>query len=615
MKKRLLLVAALVLALGMFSACGPKEEKPAEGGTTTSQTEGVERKARPEDGDKKILYTSNHSEPNTLDPALAQGTHESWPMTHLYEGMMTYDEEGKVVGGMGEDEYTVSEDGLTYTFKVKDGMKWSNGDPVTAHDFEYSWKRVVDPSLAAHYAFQLFYIEGAEAVSQVEKPGTYYKKDEEGNPTSEVEKVVEYDQAELEGLEVDGKSEDEINEMVYQKRIKAAQDEMGVKALDDKTLEVKLVAPTGYFAELTAFYTYFPINKKVDEENPDWAKDAATFVCNGPFKLTNWAHDSAIDMEKNENYHNADKVKLDGLHFDILEDINTAYQKYEGGEYDILIDPPQTVVAKMGEEKNPELVIGKQVGTYYYNLNTLEKPFDNIKVRKALSMAIDRVTICEKVAQGGQIPATGQVPFGLFDETGKDFREVNGELISNADYAKNVEEAKKLLEEGLKESGMTVEDMNGKILLYNTDEGHKKIAQVVQQMWKEALGFEVQLENVDFNVKLDREKAHDYDISRAGWIGDYADPMTMLDLFVTDGPFNDCAYSNPEYDKLIAESKNSGDQALRMKNMKEAEKILMEEMPIIPVYFYTQPYLTKPYVKGIYKPLLNYPMMTYTDFE
>ena len=237
-----------------------------------------------------------------------------------------------------------------------------------------------------------------------------------------------------------------------------------------------------------------------------------------------------------------------------------------------------------------------------------KNPFVNKNIRKAFSMALDRETLVNSVTKGGQIAAEGMVPFGLHDENGKDFREENGNLINY-----DPEEAKVLLEKGLEEEGLKAEDLNDKVLLYNTDENHKKIAQAVQQMWKEALGVEIQLENVDFNVKMAREHAHDFEISRGGWVGDFADPMTMLEIFVTGGAMNDTGFSNPTYDEYINVAKSSGDQEVRMNAMREAEKILMEEMPLIPVYFYTQPYFVKKDVKGIYKPLIEYPVMTYAE--
>ena len=564
-------------------------------------------------GEDGMLYTALNSEPGSLDPGLAQSTPESWVLSHLYTGLLTYDENGDLAEGMSEMP-TVSEDGLKYTFKIKDGMKWSNGDPVIAKDFEYEWIRVLNPETASVYAFQLYHLKGAEEFNTVEKPGIIYVKDDDGNETEEIDHEVTYDEKDLEGLDVEGKTDEEIENLVFEKWVAEKKANVGVKAIDEKTLEVELENPTPYFPELTAFYTLYPVNSKIVEENPDWAKKGGeTYISNGAFTLKEWKHNDKIELAKNDNWYNADKVQLEGITFDILEDLNTAWQNYDAGKYSVLVNPPQEIVAKKFEDKDPELQIGKQIGTYYYNLNNLQKdsgdnPFVNENIRKAFSMALDRETLVNNITKGGQIAATGMVPFGLHDENGNDFREENGTLIQY-----NPEKAKELLEIGLEEEGLQKEDLNGQVLLYNTDESHKKIAQAVQQMWKTALGVEIQLENVDFNVKLAREHAHDFEISRGGWVGDFADPMTMLEIFVTGGAMNDTGYSSKTYDEYIKAAKASGDQAVRMNAMKEAEKVLMEDMPLVPVYFYTQPYFVKSNVKGIYKPLIDYPMMTYAE--
>lgn len=547
MKKYLVLVLAMLMVLSFaLSACVPKapgetpgEETPAPG------------------AEPKILRTNNAFEPGSLDPALAQGTHDSWVLDHTFEGLTKKDVDGKIVMGMAK-EYKLADDDVTYTFILRDDIKWSNGDPVTAYDFEFAWKRALDKDLASDYAYQLYYLKGGEAYNT----GT------------------------------------------------GSVDDVGVKAIDEKTLEVVLESPTAYFLELTSFYTYYPVNKKVVEANPDWAKNADTHVSNGPFKMTGWEHNATITLAKNDNYYNSSAVKLDGIEFTILNDENTAWQKYLGGEYDFLTPLPQAVVAQLKNEGNPELVIGGELSVYYYNLYNKMEPFNNAKIRKALALTLDRQTICDKIAQGGQLPAEGVVPFGMLDENGKEYRDGVGKLV---EY--NVEEGKRLFAEGLAETGFKVEDFSKFSILYNTLEAHKIIAQAAQEMWRTNLGIELQLENVDFQVKLDREKAGDYQISRAGWIGDYIDPMTFIDLWVSDGPFNDAKFNNPEYDRLVKEAKATTDQKVRMENMRKAEKILMEAMPVVPVYFYTQPYAQKPYVTGVFKPLNRYPYFIYADMN
>jgi oligopeptide ABC superfamily ATP binding cassette transporter, binding protein len=548
---------ALALATALtLTACG--------GGGGTSDSGGGEKKAdnnTPAATDVATpqvnrIVSSNMAEPGTLDPAKARGTHESWPLQHLFAGLTRVNKDGKVENVLA-DKIEVSEDGKVYKVTLKDGLKWSDGNPVTAEDFEFSWKRVLDPKLESQYAYQLYYLAGAED----------YNKGK-------------------------GKAED-----------------VGVKALDPKTLQVTLKQPTAYFDSLMAFYTYYPVSKKVVEANPDWAKDPKTFVSNGPFVLKEWTHNAKIVMDKNPNYFEADKVKIDGIDLDIIEDQSTVYQKYVAGEYNMVVELPTEVVAKLRAENNPELVIGPNVALYYYNLNPAIKPLNNVKVRKALSLALDRKVITDQITQGGQLPATAIVPPGLLDDTGKEFSEANKDMIKT-----DIEEAKKLLTEGLAEEKMTPADVKLTIL-YNTSENHKKIAEAIQQMWNKELGINTTLENVEFKVKIDRENAHQFEISRSGWVGDYLDPMTFVDLWITGASNNYVNYSNPEYDKLVKEAQTSTDKKLRMDNMKKAEKMILEDMAIIPIYFYTHPYAVKSNVKGITKNAINYPSLINAEIE
>lgn len=569
MKERKLSLSMLMLVmLLVFSACGGGSNE-----SNSSQTNSTENAENQTNDDKnnggevstnasgeKILRTNNKSEPASLDPALAKGTHESWILQHTFTGLMGYNEDGELVPAVAES-YDESDDGLTYTFHLRDDVKWSNGDPVTAEDFEYAWKRVIDPELASDYAYQISdYVKGAE----------------------------EY----LNG--------------------EGSIDDVAIKAIDEKTLEVTLKKPAPYFLGLTAFYTLYPVNKNVVEANPDWAKDPTKgqYISNGAFKLVSWDHNQKISLRKNPDWYRADEVKLDGIDFDIIEEQNTQYTKYQGGEYDFIVNPPTAVVDKLTKENDPELYIGGDVGTYYYQFNNKEKPFNNAKVRNALSMAIDRKAIVENITKGGQVPAEGLVPYGFLDENGKEFRDRNGNLVKE-----DKEAAKSLLEEGLAEEGMKLEDLNGTVILFNTDEAHKNIAQAIQQMWKQAFGVDFQLENAEFKVVLDRRKSGDYKIARAGWLGDYLDPNTMLDIMMTENGNNDAFYSNPEFDNLMKEAGESSDNEFRFEKMAEAEKIVMEDMGVAPIYFYTQPYLQKSYVTGVYKSNMNYPTLTFADIE
>ena len=542
MKKHSLFVLFLVLIL-VVAGCSTS--------STTNEETDSDKEASNE---PKVLNLNNSSEPGSLHPATAQGTHDSWVLDHVFEGLVKKDASGQIVPGIAE-RWQMSQDGITWTFELKEGIKWSDGEPVTAHDFEYAWKYALKPETAADYAYQLYYLANGEQYNK----GT------------------------------------------------ATEEQVGVKALDDLTLEVKLAAATPFFLDLTTHYTYYPISKKVQEANPKWAEEAESYVSNGPFTLTEWNHKESMKLEKNEQYYDTEKVHLDEVNFVMIENENTAWQMYQTGELDLAYPLPTDVTGQLIASEDPQFQNGPDLAMYYYNFNTNKKPFNNVKVRKALAMSIDRTIIAEKVAQGGQKPAYSVVPNGIPEGNG-DFAENTGQL-----FEENIDEAKKLLAEGLAEEGMKT--MPNFTILYNTLDAHKKIAEAIQEMWRKNLDVNVTLENVEFQVKLDREKAGDYDVSRAGWSGDYVDPMTFLELWVTDGAYNDANWSNPRYDELVQVGRTSLDEGKRMESLHQAEEILIEEMPIIPIYFYTRPYMVKEYVTGVYSPINRYPQFQYADMD
>lgn len=584
MKKRLNIFMSVFFAVMLVLAgCTTTGDKTDSSKEDDNKDPNVETPA-----EKKVLRTNNHSEPGALHPGLAQGTHDSWVIDHVFEGLTVKAPDGTIAPGMAET-WDTSEDGLTWTFHLRDGVQWSNGDPVTAADFEYAWKFALDPNNASQYAYQMYYLENGQAFNEVgadilkEYNAAVAKAEEEGTEPPEKPVIAEAD-------------------------LQPARDKVGVRALDEKTLEVKLATATPYFLDLTSFYTYYPINKAVAESNPDWFKEADTFVSNGAFKLTEWKHKESLKLAKNESYYDAAKVNLDEVVLYLIEDNNTAWQMYQTGEIDLLDNLPSEVTGKLIADQAPDFHNAAELSTYYYNLNSDVKPFNNPKVRKALGMAIERQTIVEHVAQGGQMPAYGVVPPGMPDVSG-DFRENAGAL-----FEENLEEAKKLLAEGLAEEGL--KELPEITLLYNTNEVHKVIAEAVQEMWRKNLGIEnITLENVEFQVKLDLEQSGDYMISRAGWIGDYVDPMTYLDLWVSDGPYNDANYSNSEYDALVNTAKTSMDPIVRMDAMHKAEQILMDDMPIIPIYYYTRPHVYKENVTGIYTLINRQPSFKFADIE
>lgn len=474
-------------------------------------------------------------EPSTLDPAKSTTLTELDAEMAIFEGLTRLDDAGKPQPAMAE-RWTVSPDGKVYTFTIRPGVKWSDGKPVTAHDFEYAWKRVLDPQVAAANAYMLYILKNGE----------------------------EYN-----------------NE-------KATADDVGVKAVDDTTLVVTLNSPAAYFIGLTAFHAYYPVRQDIVEANPDtWASNAKTIIGNGPFVLTNWQHSAEMDFVKNTQYWDADSVKLQAMEWPISESQSTRLTLVEGGAADMTVEPPvadQNRLTKLGLFK-----VKPSLGTYYYVFNVQAAPFDNPKVRQAFSMVIDRKAIVDTIVHGGKIPAYAFVPPGLIDEvTGKDFRAEGGDLVSV-----NVTKAKELL----KEAGYGPNHPLPPItILYNTNEMHKAIAEAVQAVWQNELGANVSLQNQETKVFMsNREEGH-YQVARASWIGDYADPQTFMDVF--SDPANDAQYHDEAYNALMDEVHNSVDPAKRWELLHEAEKRIIDQSLVIPIYYTTTPYVANDKIAG-----------------
>lgn len=514
---------AILLSTGFMAGCGKETAKPVA----------------------KPFRIANGAEPETLDPRKAIGVPEGIVLRQLFEGLATQDAKGNPIAGVAE-KWEVSPDGLTFKFFIRNTAKWSNGDPVTAQDFEYAWKKVLDPKFASKYADQLYYIKNGEAFNKG----------------------------------------------------KASIEEVGVKALNDTTLEVKLEKPTPYFVFLTSFFTYFPVHKKTDEANPQWHSDPKTFVGNGPFKITNWSHNSKIDLVKNDHYWNKGVVKLNNVEINLSDNRKTLLDMFENNQLETVeVSPPLAEIPRL--QKDNKLKILPYIGTYYYCINVQKAPFDNDKVRKAFSLALDRAAIVAAVTKGGEKPALAWTPYGLPDaKAGEDFRTVGGDYFKD----KDIETAKKLLAEAGYPDGKGLPEIT---LLYNTSDEHKVIAEAVQEMWKKNLGVTVNLTNQEWKVYLQTRAKGDYQLARSAWIGDYLDPMTYIDTLTGGNGNNHTRWANSEYDKLVKQAQSTLDPAIRMKAMHDAEKILMSDMPVIPIYFYTSKIMEKNHVKGVIRDALG----------
>ncbi|MBY0054205.1 peptide ABC transporter substrate-binding protein [Brevibacillus agri] len=525
MKKSVFAAMSSILVLSAaLAGCGGGEKAGEQGNSAGSeQTSGP-----------KVLRMNMKSEPPTADPGLAEDSTSGAVLRATFDGLTRIGEDGKPHESVAE-KIDVSEDGLTYTFHLRDS-KWSNGDPVTAKDFEYAWKRALDPKLGSTYAYQLYYLKNAE----------------------------EYNTG------------------------KAKAEDVGVKATDDKTLVVTLKNPTPFFLELTAFYTYYPVNQKVVESTQNWAGDAKTHVGNGPFKIETWEHKSKLILAKNENYWDKDAVKLDKIDFSMVEDENTELSMFDNGDLDWAGAPtsalPTDAIPALKE--SGKMQTRAIAGTYLYKFNTEKRPFNNAKIRKAFAYAIDRKTIIDNVTQANQEPAMGLVPPTMAVATSPYFKDGD------------VETAKKLLEEGMKEEGIT--KLPTLTLSYNTSEGHKKIAEAIQDQWKKALGVEVKLENKEWKVFLDDLHQGKFQIARSSWTGDYNDPYTFLDLFkLKKGSNNDTNWENPKYQELLNQSAVEKDPEKRKQILAQAEALLMDEMPAAPIYYYTHSYVKSDKVQGV----------------
>ena len=570
-KKIMSLALASAMAVSL-AGCGQSTPPattaaPAETTTAAEAAETTEAPATEEADGEFNMAVCLASEPQTIDPALNSAVDGAIMVNHFFEGLVKWEDDGtgkaKTAPGQAESwEKVVNDDGtVTYTFKMRDGITWSDGQPVTAGDFEYSWKRLASPETAADYCYMIDMVKGYAEVSSGE----------------------------------------------------ADKDTLAIKAIDDKTLEIVLSYDCPYFEEIMAFPATFPVRQDIVEGNEEWTYDVATYIGNGPYKMQEWSHNAYINAVKNENYYNYEKLGPDSIKFTLLDDANAMLAAYKSGELDFIEEFPTDENANY--IASGDITIEDYIGCYYVCFNTEDEVFKDPLIRKAFSLAIDRNYIVENVSQSGELPATGYVPAGVndADPSGDDFRTIGGDYYSVApeDYEKNCEEARALLAEAGYPGGEgfpTVEYM------YNTNDKHKAIGEALQSMWQEVLGVNVTLSNQDWNVFLESRKQGQYQIARNGWIADYNDPCSFIDMWYTDGGNNDAQYSNPEYDALIDAAKATSVPKERMEAFHKAEDILIKDDAVLaPVYFYTQPYMLADDIEGMYYTPLGYFFFGYTS--
>lgn len=551
-------------ALGLAACGGSKSGSTATSGSTAGSTAGGTNTAG-----FTVQYGSN---PETLDPALNSAIDGANTIITIFEPLLLINENNEVVGGQAES-WETSEDGLTWTFTMRDGLKWSDGTDLNAKDFEYSFKRMVDPNTAAPYAETcLGMIDGFEEAAGF--------PDADGNPTAEPNP-----------------------------------DALNVKASDDgKTLTIVLSYPCSYFDKMAAFATMSPVQQATVEANGDaWCTSPDTFVSNGPYMITDWTPSERIVLTKNPNYvggWDSSKIVSDTITLLLLEDSSASYAAYNSGEAVLVKDVPTDEIPSLTKaEDGGDFYVDTILGTYYVSLNLQRDAFKDAKVRKALSLAIDRDYVANTIMQGTYSAADSIVGPGIVDESGYFHDNGNAPYIS-ADYEANLAEAKKLLEEAGYPNGEGYPTIE-----YSTNDAgyHVPLAEYLQQAWGD-LGITLTINKMEWSSFTPARRAGEYDVARNGWVMDYNDPSNMLDLFCSGNGNNDGKYANPDFDAAIDASRVA-DSAEHFAQLHKAEDILMEDMGCLPIAYYNDYWLQSPTLKGTWHSPYGYWYLQYGYIE
>lgn len=597
------------------------------------------------DGSKKDLDTLNvclASEPQTLDPALNSAVDGATMCAHLFSGLAKWaqDKDGKlvIVPDMATElvEGVQGDDGkVTYTYTLKDGLKWSDGSALTATDIVNSWNRAAGAALGADYGYMFDVVDGYAEISS-----SVPKLDADGNEVK-----------------------DEEGETVYVPEFPDAK--LNVTAVDDKTVKVVLSNFVAYWNELLAFPVYYPVHSSAFD-NESWATNPSTYVNNGPYIMKSWAHNSVITLEKNPNYHDADSITMKTINFYLSDDSNNMLANFKNGTWQMIDDVPVDEMKALERDYPTEYVVAGQIGTYYvcWNINEDILPKDSTltgtaaeaakaEIRNAISLLFDRNYLVDAIAQGGQLPASSFVAMGMTNPDGSQFYETAGKSDDNFNGYYDVSEAAQTanFQAGIAtlkkyynydEAAKKFTNFPQMTYLYNTNDGHKAIGEYLQGVLK-SVGIDMQLDNQEWNVFLETRKQGNYSIARNGWVADYNDPICFLDMWTTISGNNDVQFGKGDhkdlkmynmdltscgydikvtngtwaetYDVLINTIKSCTNNETRYKLMHIAEDMLMETGCIVPLYYYTDPYMIDDSVKGFYSNPLGYKYFMYTTIE
>ncbi len=493
-----------------------------------------------------VLHVGNGAEVQNLDPHLVQGLTEHRVLSSLFQGLADIDPATMQPVPAAAESWAISPDGRVYTFQLRKDGRWSNGDPVTAQDFLYAWKRILSPNLASEYAYMLHVLKNAKPYN-------------EG-------KITDFDQ-------------------------------VGVKVLDDYTLEATLDNPTPYFLSMQMHFTWYPVHKAtiekfgaMDERNNPWTLEG-NHVGNGPFRLLAWRPNDYILVARNPHFWNAKAVRLDGIEYLPISNDQTEERLFRAGELQLTHTIPSSKIAVYKTKQPDQLVIAPYCGVYFYRINVTKPPFNDKRVRQAFALAINRDELVRNVLKGGEAPACNFVP------------PRTGDYTFPTPFQENIGRARTLLAQAGYPNGDGLPPVE---ILYNTAESHKLIAEALQRMWKVNLNAEIRLMNQDWKVYLDSMNNLDYNLARSAWIADVLDPVNFLECFESGGGNNRTGFACPQYDQLVEKARAANTQEARTALLQQAETLLLDEMPILPIYFYTWKFLKAPQVKGFIPNTLGY---------
>ena len=568
----------------------------------------------------------NETEIESLDPAVVTGQPEGRILGSIYEGLVKPSPIDSVPIPGVATHWDLSDDGRTYTFHLRKNALWSNGEPVTAHDFAYTLRRFLDPQTLAEYAYQAWYIKNAKRYSKAARgvgPGDRVEIELHDRPPGalpfargkllhgrlveirldDVDKELAMEPKNITKyrtfvVEIDGqprsfriaKAGERNSDAEACKQLMLDFAEVGVRVVDDHTLETTLDSPTPYWPELMGFYPLSPVNQTcVETYGPgEWTR-AENVVTNGPYRVAFRRIRDRIRLVKSETYWNRDAIKLGVVDALAVQSLTTAFNMYATGQVDWITKVPPLIARELVQSDPPrdDFNPSAQFTTYFYRINVTRPPLDDVRVRQALAMALDRDEIIA-TACSGETAAHSIVPPGLPG------------YVSPECPKRNVEQARQLLADAGYPEGNGFPKVE---ILYNTEETHQTIAELIRKQWQRALGINVGMRNEEWGTYQSSQRQMRFDICRSAWIGDYLDANTYIDMFVTDGENNNTGWSRPEYDQLVAAIQSEPDTDRRLQMLRRAEAMLMEELPLIPIYFYVCRNMVKPYVRGFYNNL------------